>query len=104
MEKIIKMRVVAKSTLRTFWEEYPDAEIALQLWYEAITSKEWETSNDIIQAFSRADTVGNGRIIFNICRNKYRLIVLFRYKIQVCYIRFIGTHKEYDKIESIENI
>lgn len=98
------MRIVAKSTLKEFWEQYPDAEKPLKIWFETIKKATWNNPNEIKQVFTDADQVGNGRIVFNIARNKYRLIVKFVYETQICYIRFIDTHKEYDKIKNIENI
>lgn len=98
------MRVIKIRTLREFWEREPNARVGLQLWNKKITSQRWSNPNEVIENFSGADTVGNNRIVFNICRNDYRLIVLFRYKIQTCYIRFIGTHKEYDKIEDVSSV
>jgi mRNA interferase HigB len=76
----------------------------LKSWYKAITDKEWRDPYEIIQYFRDADQVGNGRIVFNICGNKYRLIVAFRYDIQIGFIKFVGTHKQYDKITDIKNI
>ncbi len=90
--------------MRTFWEEYPDARASLEFWYDTIENTSFETPNEVIGHFNNADTVGNGRIVFNIARNKYRLIAKFQYEIQFVFVRFIGTHKEYDKIEDIENI
>lgn len=98
------MRVVSKGTLRDFWEKHPDSELSLRQWFERISKGKWNTPNRIIESFSGADTVGNGRIVFNIGHNKYRLVVKFLYEAQICYIRFIGTHKEYDKIEDIQTI
>ena len=98
------MRIVAKSTLKEFWESYPDAEKPLRVWFDKIKKSQWENPNEIKQIFTDADQVGNGRIVFNIARNKYRLIVKFVYETQTCYIRFIGTHKEYDKIKNIDTI
>ncbi|MBL7692625.1 MAG: type II toxin-antitoxin system HigB family toxin [Flavipsychrobacter sp.] len=100
------MRIIAKGTIKAFWEkrEYKDSEQQLKAWYKIITEKDWSTPQEITHYFTDADQVGNGRIVFNICRNKYRLIVLFRHDIQIGYIRFIGTHKEYDKIDDIRNI
>ena len=98
------MRIITKGTLRDFWEEYPDSEQELKIWYEKMKKAKYQNSNDVIQDTPKTDTVGNNRIVFNICRNKYRLIALFRYKLQRVYIRFIGTHKEYDKIENIRDI
>lgn len=100
------MRIISKSTIRDFWgkQEYRDSEQQLKAWYKTITEENWENPNEIINYFKDADQVGNGRIIFNICRNKYRLIVAFRYDIQRGYIRFIGTHTQYDRIKNIKNI
>ncbi len=98
------MRIVAKSTLRDFWEQHQDAEKPLRLWFDKIKKRDWNNPNEIRQFFGDADQVGNNRIVFNIARNKYRLIVKFVYETQICYIRFIGTHKEYDKIKDIANI
>ena len=98
------MRVIKIKTLREFWEREPDAKVGLQLWYKKITSRRWSNSNEIIENFPGADTVGNNRIVFNIRHNKYRLIVKFQYEIQICYIRFIDTHKEYDKIKETSAI
>ena len=98
------MRIITKGTLRDFWEEYPDSEQELKIWYDKMKNAKYQNSNDAIKDTPKTDTVGNNRIVFNICRNKYRLIALFRYKLQRVYIRFIGTHKEYDKIENIRDI
>jgi len=98
------MRIVAKSTLRDFWEDHQDAEKPLRLWFDKIRKGTWNNSNEIKSTFNDADQIGNSRIVFNIARNRYRLIVRFIYETQICYIRFIGTHKEYDKINDIGNI
>ncbi|HPA36425.1 MAG TPA: type II toxin-antitoxin system HigB family toxin [Chitinophagales bacterium] len=98
------MRIIKIKTLKDFWKKHPDAEIGLRDWHADIESKNWQTPNEVIAFFKKSDTIGNNRIVFNIEHNKYRLIVLFRYKIQVGFVRFIGTHKEYDKINDIQNI
>ncbi len=98
------MRIFSKGTLRVFWEKYPDARSALETWYSIIDNMSFQNPNEIIRYFKAADTVKNNRIVFNICKNKYRLIVKFEYQYQSAYVRFIGTHKEYDLIKNIENI
>lgn len=97
------MRILSKSTLRKFWELYPDSRPSLEFWYDTVENTVFKTPNDIIKHFKNADTVGNGRIVFNITQNKYRLIVKFEYDRQLAFVRFIGTHKEYDKITDIQN-
>lgn len=98
------MRIFSKGTLRKFWEEYPDARPSLEFWYDTVESTPFQNPNEVINHFKTADTVGNGRIVFNITGNKYRLIAKFQYEIQFVFVRFIGTHKEYDKIQDIANI
>ena len=98
------MRIFSKGTLRKFWEKYPDARPSLEFWYDAIEKASFQNPNEVINFFKTADTVGNGRIVFNIAGNKYRLIAKFQYEIQFVFVRFIGTHKEYDKIQNIANI
>ena len=98
------MRIVSKSTLRVYWLKHPDTEKPLKIWFEKIKKENWKSPNEIMQIFTDADQVGNGRIVFNIAGHKYRLIIKFIYQTQICYIRFVGNHKEYDKIKNIENI
>ncbi|MEO6039337.1 MAG: type II toxin-antitoxin system HigB family toxin [Saprospiraceae bacterium] len=98
------MRIFSKGTLRAFWEDYPDARAALAFWYDTVENIDFEYPQEVIAFFKNADIVGNGRIVFNIAHNKYRLVAKFQYEKQFVFIRFIGTHKEYDKIEDIENL
>jgi len=98
------MRTFTKGTLREFWELHPDAEPSLKTWFEINEEYEFNSPNEVISLFKGADTVGNNRIVFNICRNKYRLIAKYEYAKKMVFVRFIGTHKEYDKIEDIKNI
>jgi len=98
------MHVISVSTLKAFWEKYPDAEGALRAWHSEIKKATYLNPNEVIQDYPMADVVKNNRIVFNICLNRYRLIVTFRYKYKRVYIRFIGTHEEYDSIKGIANI
>ena len=100
----VSMRVIAKSTLREFWGKYPKSEQQLLAWHKHFSKAEYRNANEIRKVFKSADNVGNGRIVFNICRNDYRLIIQFNYKFQFAFVRFIGTHKEYDTIKDIKNI
>lgn len=92
------MRILARSTLRDFWEQNPDAETGLKTWFSKIKKAEYKSPADIIKDFKGADYV-SGFIVFNINKNKYRLVAAFRHDTQICYIHFIGTHAEYDKID-----
>ena len=93
------MRVHALKTLRLFWTKYPDAEPNLKNWYSKIEGKSYATPQGVVIQFKGADYVGNERIVFNIARNKSKLIAAFNYDYQLCFVKFVGTHKEYDRID-----
>ncbi len=96
------MRIIAFRTLREFWEntKYADSESSLRSWYHDVKNAEWNNSNELKQQYRNASIVGEGRVVFNIKGNTYRLVVLIDYEFKVIFIRFIGTHKQYDKIDS----
>lgn len=94
------MRVIAVSTLREFWERHADAEQALKAWFKEATSSRWREPNDIKKDYPSADVIPGNRIVFNIKGNTYRLIVKIHYNTGIVFIRFIGTHAEYDKIHA----
>jgi len=93
------MRVIAKKILRDFWEKYTDSEEQLKTWYKEATNASWETPNEIKAEYAKASILKSGRVVFDICGNKYRLIVDINYRRKWVFIRFIGTHTDYDKIE-----
>jgi mRNA interferase HigB len=95
------MRIIAFSPLRTFFEkpEYADSEASLRAWYHDAKAAEWINSNELRQQFKNASIVGECRVVFNIKGNAYRLVVAIDYEFQVIFVRFIGTHKQYDKID-----
>ncbi len=94
------MRVIAKKILREFWEKYSDSENQLKTWYKEASKAKWTDPNDIKNQYPTASILKAGRVVFNICGNKYRLIVQINYERQWVFIRFIGTHKDYDKIDA----
>lgn len=95
------MRIIAKRTLRDFWEEpaHRDAEQPLKAWYAEATNATWRTPADIKALYRHASIVGDNRVVFNVAGNKYRLVVKFHYNAGIGYVRFVGTHEEYDKID-----
>lgn len=98
------MRIFTRGTIREFYEIYPDAEPSLKTWFEVIEERDFENPNQVIWLFKNSDTLGNGRIVFNICNNKYRLVAKFEYQKKLVFVRFMGTHKEYEQIRNIKNI
>jgi mRNA interferase HigB len=93
-------RIFAKSTLREFWEQYPDSEQYLKTWYDTAINSNWSSPNEIKQTYSTASILKDGRVVFNIKGNTYRLIVKFNFEKKWAFVRFIGTHKEYDKVDA----
>ena len=98
------MRIIARKTLREFWQRpnRQDAEQPLKAWFREVYRADWKGPSDVKQAFRNASIVGKQRVVFNIAGNKYRLIVRINYPYRVVYIRFIGTHREYDEIDAAE--
>ncbi|AHM63214.1 hypothetical protein D770_24845 [Flammeovirgaceae bacterium 311] len=91
--------IIALKILRDFYEKYPDSEPSLLYWIQATKRAEWNKPSDVIADFPTADIIKNDRVIFNISGNKYRLVVSINYTTKYVYIRFIGTHKQYDSID-----
>ena len=94
------MRVIAKKILREFWVKHNDAEHQLKTWFKEATKANWKNPNDIKAKYAKASILKSGRVVFNICGNSQRLIVDINYPRQWVFIRFIGTHKEYDKVDA----
>lgn len=94
------LRIIAKRTLREYWEINPDCEQHLKTWYETAKKANWKNSNDVKATYKNASVLKNNRIVFNIKGNDYRLIVKFNFERDWAFIRFIGTHREYDKIDA----
>jgi len=94
------LRVLSKQTLREYWEQNLDSEQQLLSWYREASKAEWENPNEIKEQYASASILKNSRVVFNICGNKYRLIVEINFIRKWVFIRFIGTHKEYDKIDA----
>ena len=97
------MRVIALSTLKRFWEdnpEYRDVAEQAKAWYRHVIKADWSGPVDVKSDFRHASILKDGRAVFNLAGNKYRLVVWINYHYRVVYIRFIGTHQQYDKIDA----
>lgn len=99
---ICPMRVIAIKALKEFWEQsiYADSEQPLKSWFKEAKQADWSTPADIKSQYGDASILKNSRVVFNIHGNKYRVVVKINYPYRVVYIRFIGTHKQYDHIDS----
>lgn len=100
------MRIISKRTLRQFWESAPellDTKGQLEAWHTEVIKADWDTPQDVKAQFRSASIIKDSRVVFNIKGNEYRLIVKINYPYKIVYIRFIGTHKQYDRID-VENV
>lgn len=94
------MRIVARKTLSAFWKKHGDAEVPLKSWFHEAKQASWVTPQDIKDKYNNASILADNRVVFNIKGNDYRLVVKIHYNRRVVYIRFVGTHDEYDKIDA----
>lgn len=96
------MRIIAKRTLREFWETHPDAKDSLEAWHSAVRRADWDSPNKVIRQYARAGIVGSDRVVFRLRGGRYRLIVSVNYVKRIVFIRFVGTHSEYERINAEE--
>ncbi|MEX0812229.1 MAG: type II toxin-antitoxin system HigB family toxin [Chitinophagales bacterium] len=93
-------RIIAKRTLREFWQKHPIAEQYIKTWYETAKASNWNSPADVKSTYANASVLKDSRVVFNIKGNSFRLVVKINYERQWAFIRFIGTHAEYDKINA----
>ena len=102
LSKISTLRVIAKKILRDFWDAHSGCEQQLKSWFQEASNAKWKNPNQIKKEYPSASILNNNRIVFNIKGNSYRLIVKINYDCQMVWIRFVGTHAEYYKINANE--
>src|SRR5262245_59557472 len=96
------MRIVAKSRLAAFWERFPQAKESLLAWYREVEKEDWDDPAKVKEKYRSASIIKGSRVVFNIKGNDYRLVVKINYPYRMVYVRFVGTHVEYDKINAAE--
>ncbi|HEY3283525.1 MAG TPA: type II toxin-antitoxin system HigB family toxin [Armatimonadota bacterium] len=94
------MRVISQAALREFWRLHPDAERPLRAWYQDTSRAVWRSPADIKQSYRNASILGANRVVFNIRGNTYRLVVYIHYETGYVYVRFLGTHAQYNRIDA----
>jgi mRNA interferase HigB len=94
------MRIIARRTLREFWLRHPDSEQPLRAWFAEVSRAAWRSPDDVKRQYRTASVLKAGRCVFNIGGNKYRLIVKANYVTKTLYIRFVGTHAQYDRVDA----
>ena len=94
------MRIIAKRSLREFWTQHPSAKGPLEAWHQEVAHADWRSPSALKLQFRSASLLRDNRVVFNIAGNQYRLVVKINYPYRIVYIRFIGTHKDYDAIDA----
>jgi mRNA interferase HigB len=95
------MRVIARSTLVNFWSKHPDAKIALERWYKLVRAAHWISTDDIQKAAPKCKVLNRERVRFEVAGGKYRLVVAFDFLRQAAFVKFLGSHREYDRIDAL---
>ena len=95
------MRVIARSTLVDFWSKHPEAMVALERWYTIVRAAHWASMDEVRQAAPKAKVLNGERARFEVAGGNYRLIVAFDFRRQVAFVKFVGTHAEYDRINAL---
>jgi len=94
------MRVISRRTLREFLEKHPDARQPLETWFADVSRAVWNSPAEVKAIYRNASFIANNRVVFNIKGNRYRLVVAVAYPHRLVFIRFIGTHEEYDQVDA----
>ncbi len=92
------MRIISRNTLKSYWKKYPEVEQSLKAWHDEILHSEWRSPNELKNHFHNASVITNKRLVFNIKGNKHRLVADIEFRIGIVFIVWIGTHRDYDKI------
>jgi mRNA interferase HigB len=95
------MRVIARNTLVEFWNEHPEARVALERWYGLIRAAHWSSMDEVQRAAPKSKVLNRERVRFEVAGGNYRLVVAFDFRRQVAFVKFIGTHAEYDRIDAL---
>ena len=94
------MRIIAKRTIRIFWKQHPKAKGPLEAWHQEVARADWASPSSVKAQFRSASMLQDNRVAFNIAGNHYRLVVKINYSYRILYIRFVGTHADYDDIDA----
>lgn len=95
------MRIIARNTLVTFWTKHPETRASLEHWYSITNASDWANGNEVMASFAKAKVLNGERVRFEVAGGDYRLIVSFHYGLKTGWIKFIGTHAEYDRIDAL---
>jgi mRNA interferase HigB len=95
------MRVIARNTLTDFWSKHPEAKVALERWYKLVRAAHWTSTDEVHRAAPKSKVLNRERVRFEVAGGNYRLVVAFDFRRQVAFVKFIGTHAKYDRIDPL---
>ena len=95
------MRVIARNTLIKFWSKHPEAKVTLERWYRLVKAAHWTSMDDIQRAAPKSKVLNSERVRFEVAGGNYRLVVAFDFRREVAFVKFIGSHAEYDRIDAL---
>ena len=95
-----EMRIIARSTIAQYAENHPNAKVSLDHWVSVTRAAQWRSINDVVGSFSKAKAINRERVRFEVAGGNYRLIVSFHFPLQIAYVKFVGTHEEYDRVDA----
>jgi mRNA interferase HigB len=98
---LIEMRVTARNVLVTFWDRHPETKVSLQRWYQLVKAAHWISTDEVQSAAPKAKVLNRERVRFEIAGGNYRLVVAFDFRRQIAFVKFIGNHAQYDKIDAL---
>jgi mRNA interferase HigB len=99
--RVAFMNVIKRSTLQEYWEQHRETEGALKEWFRTVRQSQWTCMNDVQKTYAKAKPLNHERVRFEICGGNYRLIVSFKFSANIAFVKFIGTHAEYDRIDAL---
>jgi mRNA interferase HigB len=95
------VRVIARNTLVGFWEDHPETRVSLERWYRLVRAARWTSTDEVQKAAPRAKVLNRERVTFEIAGGSYRLVAAFDFRRQIAFVKFIGTHVEYDRVDAL---
>ncbi len=95
------MNIIKRASLEAFWRLHPETEQPLRLWYRIASKSDWTCMDDVVRSFRKAKPLNGERVRFEVCGGNYRLIVAFKFSARVAFIKFLGTHAEYDRVDAL---
>ncbi len=99
---LLGMRVIARDSLVSFWDQHPEAKVSLERWHSIVRAAQWTSTDEVQKAAPKAKVLNRERVRFEVAGGSYRLVAAFDFRRQIAFVKFIGTHAEYDRIDALK--